>query len=316
MNIFLSLFPVLTQDLFSKIGFLATPYEFEYNHEGIRNKLNSLPIDNHAQKYEFLQISDDKSIWLPDKHNLCFKRSYTLSNHSFLFGENGLVCDDAEIGVALIWSSKTSNQRGAINIFSFRKTENSALNFQLQSSFPQGFLKGTVNFQTIIYIKKPGVKKESENHLANQPGIILGTLDEYSIILEGNASVFPIVEVAEPAQPLWWVNCDWSDPLADSFNEENVRICLNSAHPNYRLLKIDKGIKESPILVEIIASALQVIIQKVRDSEYWNEVLNGENMEPGSVGQAVNYFISTFNWDPHSPEKLAYSIRSDFDGRI
>ncbi|KEZ53669.1 hypothetical protein [Metabacillus indicus] len=314
MNMTLNFFPELTEELTQKMGFLSGFYEFKYRKEGFEHLLEARQAEGHNSSY--LQLSDEKNEWVPDEHELIIERKLFIKNPAFLFGVNGIACNDAELGMALIWTSKTSNQRGAIEIGAFVKNSNEEISFKLSHTFPPGHLKGNISFQTVLFLKTPGSAEENETHLANLSGMILGTIDEFIVILEGNGSVFPIVEVKEPSQPLWWVVCDWTDPQADSFDEENVRICLNKSHSNYKLLNLENGIYESPLLMDIIASALHIIILKVKDSEYWDETVNGKNFEAGSISQAVYYFISTFNWDPGSPESLAQSIRKDFDSRI
>jgi hypothetical protein len=164
-------------------------------------------------------------------------------------------------------------------------------------------------------LKNPGVSLDHEKHLANTAGVLLGTFDQFTIILDGNGSMFPIVEVFEPSQPLWWVRCDWTDPLIDRFDED-IQICLNGCHPNYKLLKTESGLKGSPLLIEIIASALQIIVEKLKESEYWEDIISGRNYEQGSIAEAANYFITNFQWDTHSSERLALTIRKDLESRI
>ncbi|MBP3966254.1 hypothetical protein [Paenibacillus lignilyticus] len=314
MSTALNLFPVLSDELMVKIGFEAGNYEFKYHINGLEHPLTSSSYDTQA-RLDNIQISDERSEWTPDIHDLSIKRTYTINNPVFLFGVNGIVAEDAEIGIALMWASKTSNQRGVKVIGGIRKNSGGIV-FDFETVFPPGQLKGSMGFETILFLKEPGLRKDTERHLANSTGITLGSLDICHIIIDGNGSVFPIVEVEEKSQPLWWVKCDWTDPMGDRFEEENVRICINKAHPNYSLLKLEDGFKESPLLIDIIASALQIIIQKVKESEFWNEIVSGQNFESGSVAEAINYFLNTFNWNPYSPEDLALSIRRDFDSRI
>ncbi|KMJ57114.1 hypothetical protein AB685_16960 [Bacillus sp. LL01] len=315
MSIQLNFFPVLTQDLFEKIGYELGLFELSYTSGGFSNALDAVPADSTGRNSQ-LQVRDEKNVWEPDGFNLCVKRSYTINVPKFLFGENGIAGGEDEIGIALLWTSKASNQRGIHIIADFNSKTPFPYTFNLNKEFPAGQLKGSISLQTVLYMKTTGIREPNEIHLANKAGIILGVLDEYTLVIDGNGSVFPIVEVSEPSQPLWWVNCQWNDPTEDAFDEESVRICINKAHANYKIIKMEGGLKESPLLLDIIASALQIIIQKVRESDYWEEIKKGEDLEPGSIGQAVNYFITTFNWDVHSPESLALSIRKDFDNRI
>jgi hypothetical protein len=314
MNIPLKLFPVVTQDIIDKIGFESSNYEFEYLNDGVRSRLNVEPVDSQSIIKEYL-INDDRCEWTAEQHDLCIRRKLVLNNPGLLFGENRIACKNTELGLALLWTSKTSNQRG-VKIISGFKYSNKRLFSELEYTFPSGHLRGSANLQIVLFIKTPGKPTQNEGYLANDSGIILGTLDESKILIDGNGSVFPIVEAYEVSQPLWWVTCDWNDPIDDSFDEENISICLNKAHVDFPLLKLDEGLKGSPMLLDIIADAIQIIIQKVKESGSWEAVIKGENLEPGSVAEAVHYFITTFNWDYSSPEKLALTIRRDFDSRI
>jgi hypothetical protein len=316
MNIPLNFYPVLTQELIDKVGFQASDYHFKYTESENEFELDAVQAGEHANLSTNILIRDDRCVWTADTHNLCFSRVLTLNNPKFLFGEKGVAVSNAELGLALQWTSKTSNQRGIKVISSFRKDTESPYTTEFESYFPPGHLKGTIDFQIILYIRKPGKSAKKEEHLANSSGVILGVLDEYTVIIDGSGSVFPIVEVYEPSQPLWWVNFNWGDPMTDSFDDENIRICVNKAHRSYELLNTEAGLKESPFLVEVIASSLQLIISKLKESEFWEGIVKGEGFEHGSIAQAVNYFITTFQWDTSSPERLALSIRKYFDSRI
>lgn len=316
MSIVLDFYPVITRELLNRIGFQASNYEFFYHIDGIKHDLSATTMESQAYRNEYLQITDERCEWVPDNYDLCFSRSYTINNPMFLFGENGVACEDAELGLALLWTSKSSNQRGVKVISGFKRIVDKPIHFEIEFSFPPAQMKGSINLQTILFLKSPGKARKNEMHLANSAGIILGSLDQSVIIIDGSGSVFPIVEVEEASQPLWWVSCDWNDPQVDTFEEENIKICLNKAHQNYNLLKLEDGLKGSPLLIEIIASAIQIIIHKVKDTGCWEEIVAGQNIEPGSIAHAVYYFINTFEWKTDSPENLALTIRKYFDVRV
>lgn len=315
MSIELDFFPVLNGNHLERIGFEATPYRFSYFYEGESRELKADPTEKHGYKSEYLNIVDEMSEWVPDYYDLFFNRSYVINNPVFLFGPNGLACRNAEIGLALLWTSKTSNQRGVEVIESFRN-DRKPVSVRHHFKFGQGRMKGNLSFRTVLFIKDPGVPDSDEQHLAGSSGMIVGTLDEYVIYLDGSGSAFPIVEVREPSQPLWWVSCDWADPLTDAFEEENVKICINKAHANYKFLNAEGGMNNSPLFKEILSGALGIIIQKAKSSDYWEDIMSGNYVETGSVAQAIKYFIDTFEWEVNSPEKLALSIRADLDVRI
>lgn len=314
MNIPLVFYPELTREMIDKIGFQAFDYELEYTNGAAKYSLKTSPVDSSSYIHEYL-IEDDKSEWTADQYDLCLKRQTVINKPEFLFGENGVACRNSELGLALMWTSKTSNQQG-VEIISGFKYSPEKLTADIEYVFPAGQLRGKVKFQTVLFLKTPGQRIEKEDHLANESGIILGSLDDYTIVIDGKGSVFPIVEVSEASQPLWWVECYWNDPMDDLFDDENVVVCLNKAHTNYPMLKLEDGLSGSPMLVDIIADAIQIIIQKAKESDSWEEVIKGKNMETGSIAKAIHYFIETFSLDYSSPEKLALTIRRDFDKRF
>lgn len=313
MSIQLDLFPTIGKKLFDKIGYFSGEYQFLYHKDGYDIVLQNEANESHGQTQSVIHLIDSNCQWHANMYDLCFKKSCIINNPNFLFGENGVAVDEATIGIAVMWSSKTSSQRGIIKCSEFQR-QVGKVSIDIEGCFPPGQLKGTVIFDTVLYLKQ--APEISPSYYARKPGTILGVLDTITVIIDGNGSVFPIVEVQEPGYPLWYVVCKWSDPLSDPFDEENVELRINTANPAYNYLKVEEGLKESPFLKEILASAMQTIILNAMQGEYWNDIVNGENLDEGSIGQAINYFISTFGWDYSSPERLAMSIRKDFESRI
>ena len=65
-----------------------------------------------------------------------------------------------------------------------------------------------------------------------------------------------------------------------------------------------------------MSSALCCIIEKIRSEKYLEQILGDEEMDRGSVGEAIRYFAYTLGWDFSAPDKLSLSTRKFFDGRI
>jgi hypothetical protein len=70
------------------------------------------------------------------------------------------------------------------------------------------------------------------------------------------------------------------------------------------------------LLVEVISSASCCIIEKIRSENYLEQILGDDELERGSVGEAVRYFSGTLGWDFSTPDKLSLSTRKFFDRRI
>ena len=65
------------------------------------------------------------------------------------------------------------------------------------------------------------------------------------------------------------------------------------------------------------ANTLGVIITKLKEQEnYWDATTSGEDLQNGSVSEAIHYFIDTLEWDVSGPEAMSLSIRKFFDQRI
>lgn len=313
MNDSLSSFPILTNNLRDQLKLHVNKnYTFSYMENGI---IHTLVTEEVSEGSNIYKMYDQSGHWNPDDFSFNIFRSINLKKTKCLFGEYGIACSSATIGVAVIWKSADSKQRGAIPIGEI-SSENDSVDLQLEYKFDRAQLRGRIEFTTILYIKKTGLPRSSEQHLANTYGCILGELDTYVILLDGTGSEFPIYEVQEPGNPLWHVYCGWEDPTVDQFSEV-VEIDINTAHPNYERL-VSTGKKYDPqLMIEVIAGALSVIVLKLKDEKaYWVDTVQGNSLERGSVSQAVYYFINTLGWDVSSPEKLAISIREYMERRM
>ena len=81
-------------------------------------------------------------------------------------------------------------------------------------------------------------------------------LEAFSILVDGDGSVFPIEEVEEVGGPLWKVDFNWTDIESDSFSSSNVKLLLNRAHPIYNYLYNEKHNVNKYLMNEIILSAM------------------------------------------------------------
>ena len=307
------LFPSLTEDLQKKIRFQKKKYDFFYtNQDQEEYELRDEPVEALSSIY---CIKDDRGEWDQDRNNLGFRRRYLLRSFQCLFGENGIACENARLGIAIIWTSSDSKQRGVIPVGTF-SIRDKVMEADVEKLFLKAQLRGQVDLTTVIYLAKAGTPKRNELHLANTNGYILGELETFTFKLDGHGSTFPIFEVSAPGQPLWYVKCDWVDPTQDQFSE-CVSINLNIAHKNYKYIDRKQSYFNSQLLIEVMAGAISVIIEKVRlQSAYWDQIINNDGLEEGSVGQAIYYFSDALEWDLSTPEAVSLCARKYFDKRM
>jgi len=315
MSNHINFFKTLSPELEGKILFEGSQYKFSFEKDGINHSLSTGPLEDQEIRNSQIYIKEEDSNWSQDENNLEINRFCIINNPAFLFGNNGLVGPKSTLGIALSWHSKSSNQRGVVPVGELVKgIKNEPFEFQVKYNFKPGQLKGLITFELILYLKEN--KHQNIPFFAQHEGTLLGELDSCTLIIDGSGSMFPILEVHNPNKPLWWVSCDWMDILSDPFTEEYVSVNLNTAHRFFKQLNVEYGLGSSPLLIEIISSSIQIIIQKAKETDVWDVIQSGVDLDPGSIAQAVNYFLQTFQWDHSSPENLACSIRNDLESRI
>lgn len=260
-----------------------------------------------------LILDNEKKTWAYDEYGFGINGKVVLQNITPLFGEEGLMNEDAMIGIALKWTSKTSSQQGLYPLEDSRTLSTGELEIPFNYQFCPGVLYGQVNISLILYVKEPSEKKTLGK--ANIPGMILGKMHEWTIALDGSSSTFPIECIEDPTKPLWFVQFNIEDPLSDPFNSESVCIYFNKAHPGFAYLEKTNQKVASYLQTEVMASAIQLLLLKVMELDEWDEIEKGKNFSDGTIAQAVSYFLTTFDWDYSTTEKLAASIRKDFENR-
>lgn len=313
------LYPSLNDRLAEKL-FKARKYVFSYmNSDGTNKELSYEPSELNSE----IHCLKTDGIWSAEKCNLNIKRTVAINGYQQLFGPNGVACESAKLGLSVIWTSPGSRQRGAEPVLTFgmpkaevnENEEETFVEGEIDIDFPAAKLREEVTFSVALYIAEPGEPTEEERHLANEAGFVLGVFDSFILKIDGTGSMFPVFEIEDASKPLWYVRCDWTDPILDKF-AETVSININKAHKNYRYLDREQKTFCHQLLVEVMSASLCCIIEKLRSEKYLDQILGEEDMEQDSVGASVRYFAETHGWDFTEPDKLSASIRSFFDRRL
>ena len=313
------LYPSLSEEIISEGIFQAKEYKVSYTDKDGYEKNLEYETAEYGSAINCLKTD---GVWSADKYNLFIKRSVVIRKYRKLFGPDGLACKNARLGISVVWKSHDSRQRGAEPVMTFCVNESDYMDKhdhtfaegEFEMEFSQAKLRGDVVFSVVLYIAAAGVPDEDETHLANEEGFVLGEFDSFVLRLDGTGSLFPIYEVHEKDKPLWYVRCDWTDPVSDSFSE-TVSININTAHKNYKYIDRSQKTFCHQLLVEVMSSALCCILEKIRSEGYIDQIL-GEEMESGSIGEVVRYFSDALEWDFSTPDKLSLSTRKFFDGRM
>ncbi|WP_080847933.1 hypothetical protein [Cytobacillus gottheilii] len=301
----LSSYTIFDHTFENKVCPLFSLRYFYINREGEREELTI--VDDGIGTV----LEDVNSTWEFRYSGVIVAGEVIFNNPDFLFGQNGLVGNGAVIGVALQIASKKSSQQHIWPIGEFGKGfgQSVVIDFEEELSAKQFY--GSFNINICLYVKKADTTPILGK--ANIPGIMLGNIFEQLINIDGAMSTLPIQKVHDPLKPLWYVEYNIDDPTIDLFDIEHVCIYFNSAHSGFKYLEKQDSQVGTYLQSEVLASALTLIITHVKTFPEWDYIKNGDNLEEGSIGSAIHYFIKTFNWNFESPELLSESIRAHFE---
>jgi len=249
----------------------------------------------------------------PENDPLRIEMDISINEPSNLYypSEDAVATKGSRLGIALFWESRDSGRRG-IGPCHYFDDGDQVRNVSLGIDFGVGELREEFDFAPKLFLESPGV---IESGFTNIKGAILGNIDKkQSVVLDGNGSKYPIHEASEgPDAPLWRVQMDWDDPLADSFFR-HFKIILNTDHHDYNSLKRIENPQQGegvvPVaLKEILASTLFGMMVKLKDStDDWSAIMEGKS-EPKSVGQLAWVYKEHESWNLASPSELLQDIR-------
>lgn len=316
MSQIISLFPTYEHGYLNI--FSLSDYEFFYEKDGEVIKLDNDPDNSLSGE---IVLEDNTGYWSPDEYSLNFSKKIEIVKANLLYEgisdttdfNYKIACANAVIGIGLVWSSPSSNQKGAFVIGDIKKKETKQV-FSITKSFPKGLLRGEIIFSVVLFIRKPGTPKSDEYKYANEAGCKIGEVENYVIRIDGNGSFFPMKEVDKPGENLWSVECNWTDPAVDSF-ADSVTILLNRCHKNFKYLDRNNQRDFQPqLLIEILAGAVGNVIETFREED--KNFMTLQDAQEGSVALALKYFNENLEWDISSPIKTSASIRKFLEQKL
>lgn len=303
-------YPVLTKTLRDKIGYTLGNLKFSYKDRYGKHQLLGESLQGATASATLVQLADSQQNWHPDTDGLDIQLSAEIANPLFLFGKNGLLfAPDSQLGIGLIWKDREARIRGSQKIALLKPGKTDEAEFWTELHFEPGMLRGRLSLQIVLYAEKPGTGSLTPS------GAVLGVLDDMQIVIEGSGSVFPITEVEEPGEPLWWVETSIEDPGTDRFDASYLALNLNRAHPKYEDLHLSDD-EESFLFKEILASAIFTLVMQVLGHEDGKEAIrNRDEAESGSVASILNYMGVTGKWIGllDQPDKLSGAIHKWID---
>lgn len=278
-------YPTINEKMLEEAGCYCSNYEFSYFIEGSYHSLK-------AKGKNIVRLEDSLESWKIESDGMRIVRQVTVEYPNIFKGGEGIACKDAEIGICIIWNNRALTQMGYIMPETVVRNGNAYI-YNFRHDFPAGEIKGDLTLETVVYIKQAAeIVEETEKHLINEAGVTVGDIDIVSLNFENVYMDFPIKDINDKDQSLWWLELkQWEDPRRDAFDEDYVCLYLNS-HYDY-CPKVGDTIKNVDLLIEIISTAYLMIIQKIDEMGYLNDTLNDVSLEPGSISKIIYYFYSS-----------------------
>lgn len=273
-------YPTLTDELIETAGISSTAYAYSYYIEEIDTKL----IGKGKNIVKF-----DDEAWKIERDGLRIRRRIVIESPEVLYGSTGIVCRDAELGICIIWVNRSLTQMGTI-LPTNEYMKDASKVYEFDYEFLPGTLKGDLSLEMQVYIKKAAEEVlPDEKSLMNDEGVTVGIIDETNLDFGSMYMDFPITEINNKKQPMWWLELsDWSEPKEDLFNEDNLCIYLNTAYESCP--RLGDTIKNADVLVDIITTAYVMLFKRIMDCGCLADTINDVGLEQGSISKILFYF--------------------------
>ena len=296
------LYAVITKSLQRTVGYKSTSLHVMYtNRDGEEYEFDI----NSAIKSDPIVINDFDPRWSPEDNNLILSMAFSFNKPSGLFGYSGVTASTNKLAVGYTIASKTSGFQETCKIDSIPNQDSECI-IEFEKNFHKGLLRGSFSIEFFIYLEEISI------HLDGQAGIV-GThmttdpLLTYQFIVDGNGSMFPIVEIDRPGDPLWNLDIQWSDPMVDTLDESSVILKLNSAHPRFNGIVDSRTYSDRYIMKEILIQVMTMIIQQALQIEGY-DITDFEDAENGTIAKMIWYWVKSFNIRTSKSEFDAVSI--------
>lgn len=309
MNKNARLYKTISSDELSKMN-LSINRKYSYCTQEDVKELKEQAFEGDASSNSF-QLIDNDYEWNPKINSLFLDLNVNITNPSIIFGLQGSCYDDAIIGVGITWKSEKSKIKNCYKLGEITNTSN-PIEFA-HNAIEIDNLNSNTTFKLIFYIVKPGTKNGSK-YFANEAGMVILEQIVWTIIVEGEGSVFPIFEIADEKGPLWSFNCDFYDITQDAFDKDHIQIFLNTKHPAYSMIHPKSPNYNLAFVREVLSNALASIVLEIRSAQSNNTVDLDLDCEKESILQVLKFYSEKLNFDINgSYSSLVSSIKKYFD---
>lgn len=265
-------------------------FTFEYID---RNDYNKIKTFNANQDVNKTILLDKHNKWSSKVYNLTIRKGYKL-DVSNLFGKDGIAPSNSSIGVATIFKSSKSLQRGIKNNLIIEHSDNlKEVEFDMEYNFTINELRDDFELELILYLERSVLELHSEEkHINNIQGTVIGTLEQHRYLLTGDGSAFPTQIISKIGEPLWRLSM--SSDVSDSI-QDGISLIINDKHKDYKLFNyLDKDSYNRDFIKEV---SISIVYQLV--NYYFDEVkdYDEETFSYDSIATLIYHYIKIYDLD-------------------
>ncbi len=304
----LMFYPTLTPEMIDASGIVVDKYRFSYMYGeqtfGLQQKGSTT-----------IKLFDQSDIWKVETEGLILEKTVQVAYPILLKGKDGIACNNAELGICIIWTNKKLTQTGYILPCS-DITTNQGRNCKFYHTFKPGVISGDLELSLVFYIKKKADEiAHGEENLINEDGVTVGEIEHTVLDFNSIYMEFPIEEFKSETEPLWWVEfSEWEDPKTiDMFSKDSLCLYLNPYYegcPAPSASETGSSIKNFDLLVDILAQTYLLIFQRLSEEDL-RATKQDIGLTNNSICSILHQFIESCYVDLHweSPEKLLKSLQ-------
>ena len=213
-----------------------------------------------------------------------------------LYGNKGILSEGSAVCIVLTLLNRATRTKLIKIVKEINKNVNDTTStFECEHTFEKDSIYGQIEISIEVYEKSINVETEKK-YFYEVPGIYLGSLCSYTLVVDGTASNIPINLINDNKKPLWYIECNYEDPAIDRL-DDSFCIKLNKAHPLFKYIEIGSSQFKRELLNEICASGVCILIArlKMEDSRYFER--DYDDLEDASLLRAVYDILRIFYGD-------------------
>lgn len=215
--------------------------------------------------------------------------------------------NDTIIGLCALIYSNESKFRKCVELFNFSKKQND-ISINKKINIPSHTITGVLSIELQLFVKKSGTGNDFG--INNNQGAIIGKFGNLDVILSGDGSLFPIVNVSRPGQPLWNFIFDFQEPDVDLFVDK-CKLEINTAHKDFKLLDVNSDFFCDRLFIEVMQGTVIQFLSILRDENRLSSL--DETFLDGTVMQVAKYLVKTHGIKVDSIEAITMSVKDYFE---